>query len=148
MKKFIKGFILFLSVVLINSCINLKITLPENPGWGIEFFVVSNNLDSENNYDKIAGNIKIKSTAEYIYSIVKILNIEKKVKINWFWYGPDKKIIKKSSDTEVNSNSNFLEYFVIWDSIEKSYYQERKGNWSVIVMANGEFLSYKSFVIY
>ncbi len=148
MKKSIKVFVFLISIVLINSCINLKILLPEDPGWGIEFFVVSNNLDPENNYDKIAKNIRIKSTDEYIYSIVKILNIEKKVKISWFWYGPDKKIIKKSSDTEVNSNSDFLEYFVIWDSIEKSYYQERKGNWSVIVMANGEFLSYKSFVIY
>lgn len=148
MEKYIKGFLVFSYVVLITSCINLKIMLPEDPGWGIEFFVVTNNLDPENKYENIPGNTRINSTDEYIYTVIKILNIEKKVKISWYWYGPDKKIIKKTSDTEVNSNSNFLEYFVIWDSIEKSYYQEKRGDWSVIVMADGKFLSHKSFVVY
>jgi len=134
--------------VLINNCINLKISLPEDPGWGIEFFVVSNNLNPENNYGDITGNVKIKSTNDFIYSILKILNVENKVKISWLWYGPDKKIVKRSSDTEVNRNSNYLEYFVVWDSIEKSHFQGKKGDWSVIVMANGKFLSHKSFVVY
>ncbi len=56
-------------------------------------------------------------------------------------------MVRQTSGTIVNSNSNFLEYFVVWDSIENSYYQEKKGNWTVVLLAEGKFLSSRSFVI-
>lgn len=148
MKKYTLIFVVLLCFQLSQGCINLKIDLPPDPGWGIEYFIISNYLDHDNNYEKILKSVKVKTTDEYVYSIIKVLNIEKRVDISWVWYGPDKKIVKKSSETVVNSNSNFLEYFVIWDSLERSLFHKKRGKWSVSVLVNGEFFSYKKFVIH
>ena len=148
MKRYKWFYVILLCYLISNGCINFKIDLPDDPGWGIEFFIISNYLDNDKNYEKVLKTEKVKSTDEFIYSIIKILNIEKKVNVSWVWYDPDNKIAKKSSATEVNSNSNFLEYFVIWDSISRSQFNEKKGKWSVSVFVNGEFFAYKKFVIH
>lgn len=138
----------FFAVILINGgCINLKIELPDDPGWGIGYFVVSNELNNLEDYEKPLRNIKISSEDKNIYVIIKILNIEKMVHISWVWYGPDKKIVKRSSATEVNIGGKFLEYFVIWDSIDSALFHKKKGKWSVTVLVDDNFLASKSFPI-
>ena len=69
------------------------------------------------------------------------------VRISWIWYGPDKKIVKRSSVTDVNHEGKFLEYFVIWDSLDSLFFYQRKGEWSVAVLVDGNFLASKSFTI-
>ncbi|MEN8154143.1 MAG: hypothetical protein ABFR75_08970, partial [Acidobacteriota bacterium] len=89
----------------------------------------------------------IRDTDENIYAIIKICNIEKKVSVSWVWYGPDKKIVKRSAVTEVNTGEKFLEYFVIWDSLDRTFYNRKKGKWSVALMVDENFLASKSFTV-
>ena len=138
---------LFIVILTLGGCINLKIELPDDPGWGIGYFVVSNELNSIKDYEKPLKNIMIRSTDKNIYAIIKILNIENMVRISWVWYGPDKSIVKRSSVTEVNLGGKFLEYFVIWDSIDPALFNKKKGKWLVALLVDDDFLASKSFTI-
>jgi len=132
---------------LLPACVNLKIDVPDDPGWGVGYFVVSNHLDADNDFENPVPAKTLRTDDPQVYAIIKILKIEKSVRISWAWYGPDRILAKRSADTEVNTGSRFLEYFVIWDSLGKSFYENKKGNWTVAVTADGKFLMKKDFVI-
>ncbi len=119
---------LLFGVFLFEGCINLKIELPDDPGWGIGYFVVSDVLEKIEVQKDPVTKKNITASDKSIYAIIKILSIEKMVRISWVWYGPDKKIAKSSSATEVNLGGKFLEYFVIWDSIDPALFFKKKGN--------------------
>ncbi len=146
MKKKISLFSIVIIIVFVGNCINLKIDIPEDPGWGIDFFFVSNELDPDKNF--INPEMKtIYSTDNHIYSVAKILNIDETVKIRWVWYGPDNEVVKRSVETIVNKNAGFLEYFIVWDSMGRKYFEKKKGKWVVAILVNGKFFSKKDFQI-
>ena len=146
--KYISGLIsLFILFAQFQGCINFKIEIPDDPGWGIGYFVVSKNLEDIKNHKNPVNTKMISSSAKNIYAAIKIFNIEKKVRINWVWYGPDKNIVKVSELTDVNRGGKFLEYFVIWNSLDNKFYKNRKGGWSVVVLVDGNIFASKNFAI-
>ena len=121
--------------------------LPEDPGWGIGYFIVSNSLESIIGNKNPKKTKMIRSSDNNIYAIIKIHHIEKTARIRWAWYGPDKKIVKRSEYTDVNRGKKFLEYFLIWNSLDKRFFKNKKGGWSVAVIVNGRLFATKNFNI-
>ncbi len=84
--KYISGLIsLLILLIQFQGCINFKIELPDDPGWGIGYFVVSKNLETIKNQKKPVNTKMISSSAKNIYAAIKIFNIEKMVRIHWVW---------------------------------------------------------------
>lgn len=129
------------------SCITLKLEIPEEPDEIIDFIVILNSVDESPDFSKSLKDNKVSTKDEKIYSLIKVLNISSKRSLIWFWYDPDKKLVKRSYSSLINKDGKYLEYFIAWDDISNDLFSKKKGKWNVVIKLNGKFLGRKEFVI-
>jgi len=139
---------IFCFALFFSGCINLKIETPDDPGWGTGFFLITNDI----RLIELEGGAGLKEkqvtvSDENVYAVLKIVKVDKKAEIRWVWYGPAGKRVKKSEKWEVNPDGNYLDYFLVWDSLENGYFMKRKGKWTVTVLVDGVYLTSRTFRI-
>ena len=120
---------LLIAIFLNPGCINLKIVPPDDPGWGTGFFIITNEISGiEEDGGTGLEERGVSVSDENIYAVLKIVNVDRKAKIRWHWYGPGGALVKKSENWEVNPHENYLDYFLIWDSLESRFYKKKGGD--------------------
>ncbi len=129
------------------SCVTLKVEIPEEPDEIIDFIVILKMVDEGLDFSKSMKDNDVSTEDQNIFSLVKVLNISSKRTLKWFWYGPDKKLVKSSSPTFINKEGKYLEYFIAWDDIDNNLFSKKKGKWNVVIKLNGKFLGRKDFTI-
>ncbi len=82
-----------------------------------------------------------------IFAVIKVLQVSKPLTLQWNWYSPDNQLIRRSKSVKINAKAKYLAYFAAWDTLAGSYYSEKKGNWVVVITADGSFLARKEFAI-
>ena len=80
--------------------------------------------------------------------MIKVMDVEEKMEVTWRWYTPDGEPARVSPPAIVNEGVDYLEYFIVWDSIENCLFKDHKGSWTVTVHVNGKFFSGRKFMIH
>ncbi len=137
--------LIVLFTVFSNGCLLLKIELPEDPGLKIDYFIVSETIPDQSMIEKHQKDGKVSINSNMIYSILKVSEVGKSGNIRWKWYGPDGKLIRVSPNIQINKNNSYLRYFVAWDNLNKEFFSDKPGYWSVVVFLKGKFFVKKKF---
>jgi hypothetical protein len=85
--------------------------------------------------------------AENIFCFIKLMNVQKEIKLKWKWYSPNNELFKESKEAVVNQNENFLEIVTAYDKIPLHFEDKTIGEWVVIILLNENFFARKSFII-
>jgi len=84
---------------------------------------------------------------ENIYCFIKLINVQKEIKLKWKWYSPDNILFRESEEAIVNQTENLLETVTAYDKIPLHFENEVFGEWVVIILLNDVLIARKSFII-
>jgi hypothetical protein len=129
------------------SCFSFRVEVPLEPECVIETLVIVKTIpDKAALEEKIVGEAAAVTDAN-LYALIKVLQVSKPLILQWHWYSPDNKLVRRSKTVEINAKAKYLSYFVAWDAMPQSYYAEKKGRWTVLIIADGTFLAKTDFQI-
>ena len=139
--------VVLLAVVVLSSCLSFKITIPDEPEVTVEYVAIVKTVDKAGDYTKAIANDIIHAGDPAAYALIKVLRLAHPLLLQWHWYNPQGQLQLESKTVEVNAGKKYLEFFVAWDSLPGSYFTSQKGNWLVVVTADGRFLAKSEFTI-
>lgn len=145
--KFLLTVILGFSMVSCFYKVSLKVELPDDPDVFVEYISIVKHLDRDSDFTKKIENEKVLNTDPEIFAVIKVFNISKKIDLKWKWFDPEKKLVRVSEPVAVNRKNGFLEYFVAWDSLDNELFAGKKGEWTVAVIVDDEYLTCCSFSV-
>lgn len=148
MKK--KVYSLFLSVVCIlgAACISFKIKPLFPPDNRVENFCLCAEIDDSGEL-LIPLDVKLEFSAENedIICFIELKDIEKKIKLKWNWYSPDKKLYKETEEITVNEQEKYLEAVTAYDKIRPEHSEISNGRWAVVVFLDDVLAGRKIFQV-
>lgn len=131
----------------IPSCFSFRITVPPDPECVVSTLAIVHSEPATMDFEKPINDDPITAGDTAVYSLIKVLQVSKPLKLQWHWYSPDNQLIRQSKIVEINAKNKYLAYFAAWDTLAQSYYSEKKGGWTVVITADGNFLSKKEFTV-
>lgn len=137
-----------LAIVLgLFSCFSFRVEVPLDPECVIDTLVIVKTIPEKEALEgKIAAE-PVATTDPNLYALIKVLQVSKPLKLQWHWYAPDNKLLRKSKIAEINAKGKYLSYFVAWDALPQTYYEGKKGRWTVLITADGSFLAKTEFLV-
>jgi len=128
-------------------CFSFRISVPLDPECVIGTLVVVHSEPAAMDFEKPISDEPVASTDERIYILVKVLQVSKPLTLQWNWYSPDNQLARQSKIVAINAKGKYLAYFVAWDTLARANYSGKKGNWIVVITADGAFLARKDFLV-
>ena len=144
MQKMIR---LCLFVFFLSGCVSFRGHVPDEPEIVVDYLAVVRNIVRGAQYVDPVASEAIHADDPAVYALVKVVNIAGPLRLQWSWYNPGKKLVKRSNAVEVNSRKKYLEYFVAWDVLPRSLFAGAKGKWVVAVAADRKFIGRTEFDI-
>ena len=129
------------------SCFSFRIEVPLDPECVIDTLVIVKAIPAKADLENKIAAEPVATTDANIYALIKVLQVSKPLKLQWHWYAPDNKLLRKSKIAEINAKGKYLSYFVAWDVLPQNYYSEKKGRWTVLITADGSYLAKTEFEI-
>ena len=129
------------------SCFSFRVDVPLDPECIIDTLVIVKTIPDKTALEEKIAAEPVATTDANIYALIKVLQVSKPLKLQWHWYAPDNKLLKKSRIAEINAKGKYLSYFVAWDVLPQTYYLEKKGRWTVLITANDAYLAKTEFEI-
>jgi hypothetical protein len=130
-----------------TSCFSFRVTVPPDPECVVATLAILHAEPAADDLEKPIVDEPVASGDASIFALIKVLQVSKPLTLQWNWYSPDNKLIRRSKSVKINAKEKYLAYFAAWDTLVGSYYSEKKGNWLVVITANGSFLTQKEFTI-
>ena len=138
---------LLASALGLFSCFSFRVEIPLDPECVIDTLVIVKAIPEKADLEnKIVAEAVAASDAN-IYALIKVLQVSKPLKLQWHWYAPDNKLLRRSKSVEINAKGKYLSYFAAWDALPQEYYLEKKGRWTVMITANDAYLAKTEFDI-
>jgi len=134
-------------VFCLPCCFSFRVTVPLDPECVIGALAVVRSEPAAMDFEKPISDEPVTATDERIYTLVKVLQVSKPLTLQWNWYSPDNQLARQSKTVEINAKGKYLAYFVAWDTLARTVYSEKKGNWTVVITADGAFLARKDFLV-
>ena len=129
------------------SCFSFRIEVPLDPECVIDTLVIVKAIPEKAALEEKITAEPAAATDPNLYALIKVLQVSKPLKLQWHWYTPDNKLLRKSKSIEINAKGKYLSYFVAWDILPQAYYSGKKGHWTVLITADGSFLAKTEFEI-
>lgn len=146
-----RGFfrVLFLAGILgsITSCFSFRVTVPADPECVVGTLAIVHSEPSALDFEKPVSDEPVTATDPGVYSLVKVLQVSKPLKLQWLWYSPANQLVRRSKTVEINAKSKYLAYFAAWDMLSQTYFSDKKGAWTVVITIDGNFLARKEFAV-
>lgn len=141
--------ILFLAGAIgcLASCFSFRVTVPPDPECVVGALAIVHSEPAAMDFEKPIGDEPLTAAAAGIYSLIKVLQVSKPLKLQWFWYSPDNRLVRRSQTVLINAKSKYLAYFAAWDMLPRADFSEKKGGWTVVITADGGFLARKEFTV-
>ncbi len=141
--------ILFLAGALgcFASCFSFRVTVPLDPECVVGALVIVHSEPAAMDFEKPIGDEPVAATAAGIYSLIKVLQVSKPLKLQWLWYAPDNQLVRRSRTVVINAKNKYLAYFAAWDMMPQADFSEKKGGWTVVITSDGNFLAKKEFAV-
>ena len=138
---------LCLFVLFLPGCVSFRGHVPDEPEIVVDYLAIVRNIDRNAHYVNRVASEAVRPEDPAVYALVKVVNVAAPLRLQWSWYNPEKKLVKLSKAVEVNSRKKFLEYFVAWDVLPRSFFAGSKGRWVVAIAADRKFLGWAEFDI-
>ncbi|MCJ7524095.1 MAG: hypothetical protein MUP71_02605 [Candidatus Aminicenantes bacterium] len=129
------------------SCFSFRVTVPPDPECIVSTLAIVHTEPATMDFENLINDEPVTTSAPAVYSLIKVLQVSKPLKLQWHWYSPDNKLIRRSKTVEINAKGKYLAYFAAWDTLSQSYYSEKKGDWTVVITVDGNFLTKKEFSV-
>ncbi|MBU4267455.1 MAG: hypothetical protein KJ808_01195 [Acidobacteria bacterium] len=129
------------------SCFSFRVTVPPDPECVVSTLAIVHSEPAAMDFEKPISDEPVTAADPAVYSLIKVLQVSKPLKLQWHWYSPDNQLIRRSKTVEINAKGKYLAYFAAWDTLPQSYYSEKKGGWTVVITADDSFLSKKEFAV-
>jgi hypothetical protein len=139
----------FLTALLSCSfaCFSFRVTVPEDPECVVDTLAIVHSEPATMDFEKPLRDEPITATDGGAYALIKVLQVSKALQLQWRWYSPDNQLARQSKTVEINAKGKYLAYFAAWDTLPRSAFFEKKGNWTVVITADGEYLAKKEFTV-
>ncbi len=140
---------LLLPVLMLGlfSCFSFRVEVPLDPECVIDTLVIVKAIPDKNALEEKIVAEAAATTDANLYALIKVLQVSKPLKLQWHWYSPENKLMRRSKTVEINAKDKYLSYFAAWDAMPQSYYADKKGRWTVLITADGAFLAKTEFEI-
>ena len=129
------------------SCFSFRVEVPLDPECVIDTLVIVKAIPEKTDLENKITAEKVATTDPNIYALIKVLQVSKPLNLQWHWYAPDNKLLRKSKIAGINAKGKYLSYFAAWDVLPQTYYAEKKGRWTVLITADGSYLAKTEFEI-
>lgn len=129
------------------SCFSFRVTVPLEPECVVSNLAIIHSEPATLDFEKPINDDKATTSDPALYSLIKVLQVSKPLKLQWHWYSPDNRLVRRSKSVVINAKGKYLAYFAAWDTLAQSYYAEKKGGWTVVITVDGNFLSKKEFSV-
>ncbi|HSQ36185.1 MAG TPA: hypothetical protein VLQ89_09370 [Candidatus Binatia bacterium] len=129
------------------SCFSFPVEIPLDPECVIDTLVIVKAIPETTALEEKIVAEPAAASDPNLYALIKVLQVSKPMQLQWHWYSPENKLLRRSKSVEINAKGRYLSYFVAWDAMPQSYYAEKKGLWTVLITADGSFLAKTEFQI-
>ena len=129
------------------SCFSFRVEVPLDPECVIDTLVIVKAIPDKAVLEEKITAEQVATTDPNMYALIKVLQVSKPLKLQWHWYAPDNKLLRKSKTAQINAKGKYLSYFVAWDALPQTYYAEKKGRWTVLITADDAYLAKTEFEI-
>jgi len=148
-KALARGRLLLVAALLfaLLGCFSFRVTVPLDPECVVGAMVIIHSEPGGRNFAEPIADEPIVATDANLYSLIKVLQVSRPLTLQWLWYSPENRLVRRSQAVEINAKGRYLAYFAAWDKLANSFYAENKGAWTVVVTAGGSFLARKEFTV-
>jgi len=131
----------------VPACFSFRVTVPPDPECVVGALAIIHSDPAAVDFEKPISDEPVAVSDPAIYSLIKVLQVSKPLKLQWLWYSSDNQLARRSKTIEINAKNKYLAYFAAWDTLPQASYSEKNGSWTVVITADGSFLSKKEFSI-
>ncbi len=129
------------------ACFSFRVAVPPDPEEVVGTLAIVRTHPGGLDLEKPLADEPVSEDADGIHSLVKVLQVSRPMMLQWHWYSPENQRLRSSKAVAVNAKARFLAYFAAWDTLPRQYYAGKKGNWAVVITADGRFFARKEFII-
>lgn len=129
------------------ACFSFRATIPPDPEEVIGTLAIVRAHPGGLDLEKPVADEPVSEDDDGIHSLIKVMQVNRPMRLQWHWYSPANLRLRTSKAVTINANARFLAYFAAWDTLPRKYYAGKKGNWSVVITADGRFFARKEFTI-
>ena len=129
------------------ACVSLKVALPPDPQEVVAALAVVTAPPGSLDLERPVADQAADEAAEAVHALIKVLNVNRALALQWHWYSPENKRIRLSKSVAANARGRTLAYFAAWDTLPRAAFAGMKGTWTVVVSADGRFLARKYFAV-
>lgn len=133
--------------VVQTGCFSFRVSVPPEPETVVGAMAIVRGEPASRNFDEPIRDEPVVAGDTVIHSLIKVLQVSKPLTLQWLWYSPDNQLVRRSQAVEINARGRYLAYFAAWDTLANPIYAEKKGKWTVVVLAGGGFLASKEFTV-
>ncbi len=129
------------------ACFSFRVVVPPDPEDVVGTLAIVRTHPGDLDLEKPIADEPVSEDDNGIHSLVKVLQVNRPMMLQWHWYSPDNLRLRSSKAVTVNAKARFLAYFAAWDTLPRQYYAGKKGNWAVVITVDGRFFARKEFII-
>jgi hypothetical protein len=130
-----------------SGCFSFRVTVPLDPECVVGELAIIHSEPGKLDFEKPLSDEPFSASDTGVYALIKVLQVSKPLMLQWLWYSPDNQLVRRSPAVQINAKGKYLSYFAAWDILARSYYSEKKGNWTVLITADGSFLASREFTV-
>jgi len=140
---------LLMAAVLFASpcCFSFRVTVPLDPECVIGALAIIHSEPGTLDFEKPILDEPFSADDAGVYALIKVLQVSKPLTLQWQWYSPDNRLVRRSPAVQLNAKGKYLAYFAAWDNLARSFYSEKKGTWTVLITADGSYLASREFTV-
>jgi hypothetical protein len=131
----------------LGGCFSFRVTVPLDPECVVGELAIIHGDPGQLDFEKPLSDEPFNAASAGVYALIKVLQVSKPLTLQWLWYSPDNHLVRRSPAVRINAKSKYLSYFAAWDILSSSNYSEKKGNWTVLITADGGFLASREFTV-
>lgn len=131
----------------VPGCFSFRVTVPLDPECVVGALAIIRSEPGTLDFEKPILDEPLSADGAGVYALIKVLQVSKPLTLQWQWYSPDNQLVRRSPAVQINAKGKYLSYFAAWDILARSYYSEKKGNWTVLITADGSYLASREFTV-
>lgn len=129
------------------GCFSFRVLVPLDPECVVGALAITHSEPGKLDFEKPISDEPLTAADAGVYALIKVLQVSKPLTLQWQWYSPDNQLIRRSPAVQINAKGKYLSYFAAWDILARSVYSEKKGNWTVLITADGSYLASREFTV-
>lgn len=131
----------------LTGCFSFRVTVPDDPENVVGSLAIVHSEPGKLDLEKPIADEPFSPDGAGVYALIKVMQVSRPLTLQWHWYSPANQLVRRSPEVQLNAKGKYLAYFAAWDILARSYYSDKKGNWTVLITADNRFLASREFTV-